>query len=563
MKNYKNIIFLSVTYLLAHGLLLANRVIMWDGWLWSSLLKQKNYETLYRFFDQAGLIHMYVIYRIINNFGEPVIVSKILVFAGWLLAGLCVYAIIKEFTVWGEKNALFIAVLFSLAPIFIVRFEIALISYSLSNAVFFLGAYLFLRAQIAGRLVSKIILQILALVFLIGSFFTASFLVFYGALIIFAFHLFLKRKNSEFGPSLVGNAYEFIKKNILWILLPIVFYAVQRKFIGSPYGIYEGYNSFVFLNQDISLFSRLMILIDRSFQFIVYGFGWPIISSVVILQNKIFLLISLFFGTIALYLNNKFHLFGTSNEGGSDNVPLKPKYIFIWGILLFVFGAAAYILVGESPNPFGSGFDMRHGLILPLGFSLIIFAFIEGGLNKKIQPIGKIIIIALFITYNIYNYYTVDMDYYKQIGVIESLKEKYQQGEIGERDIFVFYDQAALYRWRGRPIRDYEYTGYLYEATGNPKLLGTDMDGDLKLMLLAKNAKLDFDDKRTAERFKNIIIDYQPKHIANFKDWMTLKVADLFFSVDVLKSLNKNLIGIKTEITNQLPKERSWLDKLP
>ncbi len=564
-QNWKNVFFLFLFYLSAHFLLIFSRVVMWDGWLWLHLLKQKDYETLWKLFSQTSLVHVYAVYRVIDSFGNPITISNFLVFISWFIAGLCVYLIFKNFTGLGEKNSFFSAAIFLLVPIFIVRFEISMLTYSLTNALFFLGSYVFLRAATLAHPFKRLSLQILAASFFISAFFTASFLVFYGALILFAFFLFLKKgslSRTLASKRLIAAIFIFFKKNIFWFLLPFIFYITRNKIIGAPYGLYEGYNSFVFSYSGITFFGFLSIVLDRIFQFVVYGFFWPIISSISILHRKIFFAIFLFFLASIYFFDKKFNVLTVSAKDDLNQDDLPSKNIFIWGILLFIFAFLAYVLVGESPNPYGSGFDMRHGLILPLGFSLIILSFINGLLNKKIQKMVKIIVLAVFITYNIYNYYTLDMDWYKQIGIIENLREKGLSEQIGERDIFVFYDRLPLYRYRGRSIKDHEYTAYLYEATGNSKLMGTSVNENLSFMSAVKKDELDFKDEQTRKRFKNIVIRSDAGSEPTVKNWLQLKVTDWFRGKGELASAVKRLIGINVEINVETPKEISWFEGL-
>lgn len=559
---WKSAFFLFLFYFCAHFLLIFSKVVMWDGWLWLNLLKQKDYETLYSLFNQAGLAHIYAVYRVIETLGNPVAIANILVFISWFIAGICVYLILKNFAKIGEKNSFFAASVFLLVPIFIVRFEISMITYSLSNGAFFLGAYMFLRSTAITRFLPRLTLQTLAAIFLISAFFTASFLVFYGGLILFAFFLFLKKESlglMEVSKRWRDAIFRFLKKNIFWILLPVIFYLSHHKLIGTPHGIYEGYNSFIFSYSGMTFMGFWSLFFDRAFQFIVYGFFGPIIFSVSILQRKIFFAIFLAIFFCISFLEKKFNLLSVSGQENQEDAAADPKNIFRWGTLFFAFGSLAYVLVGESPNPYGSGFDMRQGLILPLGVTLVILSFVNGFLNNKIRKPAKLIMLAVFITYNIYNYYTLDMDRYKQIGIIESLREEHDLGHIGEREIFVFYDKMPLYKWRGRSIKEHEYTAYLYEATGNPKLMGTSVGEDLRYVGIVKKDELVFDDRRTRERFKNIVIrsganSQEPM----VKNWVKLKLADLFGEEDELSVMVKNIIGVNTLISAEVPKEASW-----
>jgi hypothetical protein len=563
LKIWKNIFFLFLFYLSAHFFLLVSRVVMWDGWLWTGLLKQKNYEMLYQMLSQAKLLHVYALFRGLNVLGRgnPVAASNILVFISWFVAGVCIYLILKNFTRIREKNAFFIACLFLLSPIFIVRFEISVASYSLTNAAFFLGAYALLQANKTARLLQKIVLQILAAIFFITAFFTASFLVFYGALILFLFYLSPQKESSaaaKISKWQLPGIWIFFKRNFFWIFLPFIFYWAHQKFIGTPYGLYERYNSLIFSKPEMSSLKIISIFIDNAHQFIAYGFFGPIITAIAIFSRKIFFVIFLILSTGIFFLDKKFNLLSLSSKNDIEEENIPAKKIFVWGIIIFIFGALAYILVGKSPNPFGSGFDMRHGLILPLGSSLIILAFINGLLKYKIEKIVKIIILAAFITHNIYNYYGIDMDRYKQNGIIESIREKYNQSQMEEKNIFIFYDKLPMYSWNNRSVRDEEYISYLYNATDNPKLMGT-AENDLNILKFKKNV-LDVNSKRATEHFTNIVISSIFNQEPTVKNWIELKFADLFLGKDALRSTIKNIIGIKTEISTQTSKEITLFD---
>lgn len=568
-KNWKNPFFLFIFYLAAHFLLLFSRVIMWDGWLWADFLRQKDYGTLWDIFSQTSLVHIYAVYRVIDALGDPVAIANFLVFTSWFAAGLAVYFILKDFAKIGEKNAFFASAVFLVAPIFIVRFEISMITYSLSNALFFLGSYAFLRSGKVSHPASGIVLRILAAALLIGSFFTASFLVFYWALIIFAFFLFLKSESlhvadiSDSPKRMIAPARSFLKRNIFWVLLPFIFYFVHHKIIGVPHGLYAGYNSFVFSYSGITFLSFLSITLERIFQFIIYGFFWPVMFSFSVLPRKMFFAVFLIFLAAIFLFERKFRVLSAEAGDDSDKGGASPRDMFVWGILLFGLGSVAYILVGESPNPYGSGFDMRHGLILALGFSLIILSAINGLLVSKMQKPAKIILLAIFIVYNIYNYYALDMDWYKQMGIIQSLREQNAAGQIGERDIFVFYDKLPLYKWRGRSVKDHEFTAYLYEATGNSKLMGTSVGEDLGYVSAVKKDKLDFKDEKTLKRFKYVVIKSDISQEPTVANWVRLKIADWFGSGESFSLMIKNVIGINASISALPPEEASWFRGSP
>ena len=75
MKNdLKAIITLVTMYTIGNFLLLFNRGIYWDGWVWMPMVKEKNYALLWNLLaDGAKRFTAYYSYRISGFFDNPVL----------------------------------------------------------------------------------------------------------------------------------------------------------------------------------------------------------------------------------------------------------------------------------------------------------------------------------------------------------------------------------------------------------------------------------------------------------------------------------------------------------
>lgn len=556
-NDLKCVAALAALYSAAHGLLLFSKVVMWDGRLWTMLLKQKHYDILFQYFGQAGLPHIPFMYRLVDALGDPVFYSNVLQFSSWLIAGLCVYLILRNFVTAGD--AFVVAALYLLLPIFIVRFELTVLTYSLSNMFFFLAVYLYLLSEKMPKKILAVPGYSTAILFFIFSFFTNSFLVFYYGFVSLLLLRYLVRYEIRFDSATARLTAKWFLKHSLLILLPIIFYIAQKLIIGAPYGIYKNYNLFVFLYPGASIGRTAFLLVDRIWQSIVYGFFWPILASISVLQRKVFA--AIFMGTgIVFYLFLRNHVFVRRNGINPPPAPHSNAHLqyFLAGCALFVLGFVPYILVGESPNPYGHGFDMRHGLLLPLGSALIIVSLLHIFLLSIKWHLPAIaIVFSLFVTFNVFNYYSIDMDGYKQLGIIESLKSKFETKEISSNAIIVFNDKLPLYNLRNRELEDSEYTAYVYEASGSEEALGTFLGNDLSFTFKVKGYKDYPSDKELEGRLVYADIVSSSVQEPTFTNWLKLKKADLFGSRTEFNNLIKDILAVNVVIPSR---QQSWLE---
>ena len=191
MKNdFKAIIALIASYTIGNFLLLLNRGTYWDAWEWMTLLKEKDFALMWSLADQSKLYTHYFIMRLAGLTSDPIFFVNFLSFMSWLLSSLFLYGILRKKMSLRIDRAFFISAIFILIPTLLVKTGQSIIHYSANNLLFFGAVFLYFLVEKNQNRVIKYGGQIFSLGLFFLSFFTNSFLVFYGGflLLIFAFY---------------------------------------------------------------------------------------------------------------------------------------------------------------------------------------------------------------------------------------------------------------------------------------------------------------------------------------------------------------------------------------
>ena len=368
------ILALIAIYVISNFLLLLSRGLYWDGWYWITLIQNQNYQTIWETAASARLYNVYYLFRLTGTATDPVFALKLLAFASWLLAGIFLYGILRKKLSLKIDRAFFVSASFLLITSFLVKAEISMLQYAVNNALFFAAIFLYVTAEKnQNRLFRNLTFLASWLLFFI-SFLTNSFLVFYGGFLALLFLLY-RQEHPE--HSLKSLILPWLKKEWLFVILPIIF-GLLKLYAGRPAeGPYSDYNQFIALDKNF-----LPTLIQNIWQFVVYGFFWPIFAPLSILPRKIFAGIFLIIGGLFYALSKKSL---SSQEPGKD---FSAKTYLISGLALFVLGIIPYLAVSKAPHVFVNGFAMRHTLLLPLGSSLIILGILLLALISQNHLLG-------------------------------------------------------------------------------------------------------------------------------------------------------------------------------
>lgn len=436
--NKKSILLIFVIYTVANIFLLLNyNGIYWDDWV----LYNHSFETINNMFQQSLGASGYPIssmHYLLMEIGNGVIGYRVLTVVLLFFSGFFVHKILQTLRFFSKKDCFFITIFFLLAPLYSAKVALIDFPYTFFSTVFFYAFYLTSKNIKKLSLIKR--LFILFLFF--SSFIVNSILVFYTIVLIYIFYKWYKLE-----LSFLTNVALFVHKYLDFILLPIVFYIIKIIYF-VPSGLYVGYNSIKLKN----LFNAK--LYAKSFY---YSFIEPLQLSIL---HTNYLLIGIGIGIIIL-LNFK-NIFKLKN----NVIKEKDIYLFLLGVIIFILGAFAYIVVGKIPNL--SDWNSRFQLLLPLGFSFMLYYLINITscilkLNKNIRYYIFALIIFSFTMFQLRMQFKYNIDWLYQQSIIENLQSS---KVINSNNTFIYSISLKGKLANNRRIRFYELNGMSREAFG-------------------------------------------------------------------------------------------------
>lgn len=434
-----DISMITIIYTLAHFLMLLNNGIFLDDWLYIDLDKSIMLDHFYQF----GNIFLGHYFNIIFSLSNSVFIFRLLVFLAFLLSALLLNETMKTINDIDHTSRLMLVLLFAIIPLNGFRIAISVSQYALCYFLFFLGLWLTSRYLMQGT----IILRIAALIFLFISFFTNSFLIFYSVVLLYIGYKELKQISWTSIFSLSGKYVDFI-------IMPLLFWLLRTIFF-QPHGMYRDYNSITVLN-----------LIKLPFHLVYAIFN--LLVELSIISRDTLLILGLFI--IVLYPPTYMLIRSVYNHNQSST---DTKY-FLTGIILFLIGLFPYLAVGKIPGYYN--WDSRHELLLPLGFSFVLyFGFNIATDMLKLNRTIKIILLSIVVVFCICscmsNYLACQKDDYKQL----SLMEQFKSSDVMKNNTaFLFIDDARDLNARYRNYVYFEYLGMMVHVFSDETRFGSE-----------------------------------------------------------------------------------------
>lgn len=351
-KIYKHpIVFISFLLLLANFFFIVNDNIYWDDWVWvgTSLQEYMSYNRMLGNFWLNGL-HFYFIYNI------PVICARLIYLVYIWVSIIFLYKILNSKL--SNEMALEITLLYAILPVVSIRYSFCIIHYYLSIMLFFIASYFYISNYSNSKKFFAVPLYFL-------SFQMQSLLVFYALPFVMAFFW-----NEEKDKISINNIFSYFKHNIVFLLLPFVFFVVHKVFYPIS-GVYaeDGYNTFSF---------------GAILRFPKYFF-----QTLKDLCNHIFLLdigLKLFFVLCLIVVIFMF---------------IKRKYfqlVFLAG--LFTVAIFPYVAVGKIGS-YNSIQDSRHFILLILPLSVLIVYTINYLIKDEYRNIVYLLLVCSFLSISI------------------------------------------------------------------------------------------------------------------------------------------------------------------
>lgn len=432
----RELIIVFVLYTISFGLLIFNNGVFWDDWI---IYNQRGKDII-EISSQTGIRPGYL--HLLLSKIPGVLIYRIGVFILYFLNSVFIYWCLKSIRILNKSTVFLITLLFTLLPLNSARIAIINFPYAMHLSLFYLGLYLI----VLNHSNKSVILRTLSLLSFLISFFTKSFILYYGIAVLLIIYL-----NTEHRVS-IRSLLKILISNIDYILLPFLFLILEVLFFHSR-DIYSEYNSFTFLDFQLALFDVYTTVNETIIQMAHMAVG--------VLQQLLFFIIVLSFCLYTIFL--RYDLIHESRHN------LK---LLLLGIVLFAMGVIPYLAVGKKPEFID--WNNRHQLLLNLGLAIILYSLVQKftmivRMSMQGRAIIYSLIMAVLVAINYKTFLDFQKDWFKQKSLMSHFRvDKRMTGYSS----FLFKDQSREYSANLRTFRHYEYSGMMKTVFGDDSRFG-------------------------------------------------------------------------------------------
>jgi hypothetical protein len=432
---------------LAHGVMLLNDGVYWDGWMVESWRRTRNWGAMKRFFSEVGLPLYYHQHRLLTRFGARVFEYRLIAFVSTLLSALAVYFISLHLGYLDTVNSLLLALLYLSYTGYHMNVETNVgLQYTFPTAMFYWAVYAALVSQDhVGA--AHWGLRLTALATFLVAFNANSLLVYYFGFL--GIKLFTNPAGS--GDFLHGMGMEALR-NIDYVVLPFVYWVLKEK-LTPRHGFYKDYNR---------LQLRPFLFLFGAFNAIGSGLEAPITAPIKSAAAANYLWIAVGAFSVAIY---------AIGSAALDLPALSPAIVAAMlcaGFILFVLAAVPYILVGQ--NFFPAGWATKHHMLFHLPAALLVLGVLHLLIPASLVLPVAAFVLALNMSYLIWLYL-----FYIAVAVKDRSWLHKLSGIDAAKDVSIFYitDKHSIQGDPHNPINSPAYSFYMFEwLWGNRTRIG-------------------------------------------------------------------------------------------
>ncbi len=367
--DYLNPLILLMFTFAAHGVILLNDGLYWDGWMIDSWQRRKEWATMKRFFSEVGMPLQHHLHKFIARFPNRSIVYRLLVVASTYASALAIYLTATRFGFLNENQALVLSLLYLTYTGYHMNVDsIIVLQYGLPTAIFYWAVYVaFATLDHTGA--AHWSLRLTSLVLFWCSFSANSLLVYYFAFL--GFVLFLK---PGFMEDAWHNAYYGLLEHLDYAVLPFLYWILKEK-LAPRHGNYKDYNR---IRLHPLRFARGFINAVRS------GVEAAITAPIRSASKKNFLWIPVVAFVLTFYVGTYV---------ASDLLVISQPvaiHLLVAGGAFFVLAGLPYIVVGQNFAP--TGWATKHHMLFHLPVSLMTL-----GVAGLLFPANIMLSVLVFI----------------------------------------------------------------------------------------------------------------------------------------------------------------------
>ena len=459
-KEKGNYVLIGLFVFLAHGLLLFNDGVYWDGWLIYVGKLRDRWDLISGIYADRGGLPIYTAFHwVLYQFPYFIFGYKLVAYLFILFSTFFVYRIAK-LLIGSAQISLLITLLALTYPANQAVVELIVIPYQLSYFLFWLGCML-LTLAFRRQGASTIGLRLGAAISLLLSFRMYSLIVyFYG----FLFLLFIVWWSKERNASFFQAIKTYIRSYWIFLILPIAFWLVNS-WLFPPSGPYVNSDAFIL---DASIFPVIQ-------SYFTYGLFGQMFASLANLINPIILSF-----VIGLSLIAAQHFMVGKPAQKSLGSKTTAWVLVLAGAAFFITGFFPYAVVGRKIML--HGWSTRNAILIAVPVAMMLFGLVWGLLlPSKARDKRKAAKIAAFILSVLILLFTVEtVKYYlhwqlraiKDYSVVVNIAR--QKDILAGTSIFLVYD---TFRVGGEvKYRPHEYFGIFAKAIPDGEKIGFDVN---------------------------------------------------------------------------------------
>lgn len=388
-KHLRNVVIISIAFLLTHGIITFITGTWWDDTVWAIATD----EQLWRDALQLGRPSGYFLTKF--YFSIPEIMARLTILLCFYSATLGMYYIYQRLPYINARRALYLTLIYNALPINDARIMASVFPYTVGYMLFIIAfcGLILLQEKYDYK---NIVFRILVLFLFFCSFILNSNLVMYIIPLLYIIYYLINNK-------LLHKWYCYID----FLVSPIVYFLIKNIFYPA-YGVYDGYNKISggkLLQGFIKTFS---VCIERVGDCLVL---W---TQIKFAKGLIVIILVAVLYTVYKQWKNR--------ENRPDVYSATKKCLKLMGLgyIAMYFGAYAYVVIGQSCRL--NDMAGRSSILLGIGLAVIFYALIRMIPHQKIQAfVFGLILFCGLVHFNMY-YLSYQQDYYRQQDFVYELR---------------------------------------------------------------------------------------------------------------------------------------------
>jgi hypothetical protein len=440
----------AAIYVLAHGLMLLDRGLFWDDWIYF----RQPHALLVTLGRELGSTWPSATSWLPYGSWFSIWATRAVMFACFLGVALLALRLSRRLPFFDSRARIAFASLVAVFPAMSARASVSTFIYPISLLLFMCG-WALLDHVIDMKGWRSWVARLTALFAFFLSFRTASLGMFYLVVIVWV----LWRSGATW-----RRPREAMSVALRWpdlVIMPVGFW-VYRSFYGVPSGFYENYNTLTlssFLSAPRLLPRALSGSLIDAFTRMPMVAWWPVVVVVALVA-----------GSALLWSRVESPAWRSPRSAAKGWLATAGV-----GLLLVALGVYPYLAVDKVPG--FRDFDSRHQLLVPFGAALILVGLIRAlsdgaRLPRAVEAGLFALVIALCAGTVAGDHLSYQREWYKQLGMITQFQ---QAPQMRDGRSFVFDDQTKRLNINGRVRRRfYEYAGLFEQAFGTHDRFGAD-----------------------------------------------------------------------------------------